>query len=158
MAWNPRPPSRLVRPYQILMQLDCDTPPSLYEPLFHSHHILLFLTYSLCLLSSSFLPPNHDHQFRELSLSLVILVASVSPHVLPLILSPGPETPSSVIPVLSEPPSPATTHFQKAVLCMNSRSRVGQSSKALINVHSITAIASSSAHCLEAVSSLTPCS
>lgn len=98
------------------MQLDCDTPPSLYEPLFHSHHILLFLTYSLCLLSSSFLPPNHDHQFRELSLSLVILVASVSPHVLPLILSPGPETPSSVIPVLSEPPSPATTHFQKAVL------------------------------------------
>ena len=120
------------------------------------HPILLFLTYSLCPLSSSFLPRNHDHPFQGLSVSRVILDASVSPHVLPLILSPGPETPSSVIPVLSEPPSPATTHFPKAVLCMNSRSRVGQSSKALINVHSTSPIAFSSARCLEAVSSLTP--
>ena len=144
------------------MQLDCDTPPSLHEPLFHStHHTASYSIYSFLpihadLRSSSFLPRNHDRRFQGLSLSRVILDASVSTHVLPLILSPGPETPSSVIPVLSEPPSPATTHVPKAVLCMNSRSRVGQSSKVLINVHSISTIAFSSPPCLEAVASLTP--
>ena len=114
----------------------------LYHTTSHIPHHYSLTTHTHTLLRSASCPPhpltgNHrPHRFQGLSVSSITLDNVRKPHVLPLILSPGPETPSSVIPVLSEPPSPATNPLAKAVLCMNSRSRVGQSSKALINVHS----------------------
>ena len=65
----------------------------------------------------------HDHRFQTLSVSRVILVNVRKPHVLPLILSPGPETPSSVIPVLSEPAPPPPSRKSSPIYKFKIRSR-----------------------------------